>query len=155
MGDILDPSAKRLSNNLEFLAEYGCSVGSFSVLNGLGPCRGYYIHEVWVRDPIMFKSEYLLLGIFVWMITLHGTRSNIGRLSGFTIVLGNESVQFRVVKNQSSCSRSGSCCILLHVKELPLIGNSVSSCALMKSLKVNISTHLHPACYGYPEIVYS
>ena len=60
------------------------------------------------------------------------------------MVLGKELVQLALVKNQSSCSKRGSVCMLLQVKDLPLIGSSMRACELMRSLKVILSLRLPP-----------
>lgn len=48
------------------------------------------------------------------------------------------------VKNQSSCSRRGMSCMLLHVYLLPLIGSSTRDCSRIISLNSSISLVLPP-----------
>ena len=80
----------------------------------------------------------------VSILTTHGIWSETGFPNGMTIVFGYEDVQLLEVRNQSNCSRSGSICMLLEVKEHPLIGNSMRLWQRMKSLNVFMSLMLPP-----------
>ena len=81
----------------------------------------------------------LHLGMEVWIYSTQGVWSDTGLPRGLTRVLGYVVVQLLLVRNQSNCSSSGSTCMLLHVKERPLIGSSIRLCVLMKSLNVTPS----------------
>jgi hypothetical protein len=63
---------------------------------------------------------------------------------GRTKVFGKEWVQFTEVKNQSSCSRRGVCCMLLQVKALPFKGSSSRPRWTIISLKIKVSATLPP-----------
>jgi hypothetical protein len=92
------------------------------------PClwRGSCDQEVWtvsMKPWIGQKFSNLKMldfGMLVPVVTLHGMWSEMGLDMGRTREFGYFFVQCTEVKNQSSCSSKGSCCILLHVKALPL-----------------------------------
>ena len=86
-------------------------------------------------------------GMLVPIIILQGMWSEIGFDIGCTIVFGYWVVQFTEVKNQSNCSRRGSCCILLQVKALPFRGSSMRPAWPMASLKRIVSWRLPPGLF--------
>ena len=75
------------------------------------------------------------LGIEVPMEILQGMWSEVFFARGRARVLGKVVVQLTVVKNHSSGSRRGDCCILLHVKALPFRGISTKPRWPIRALK--------------------
>ena len=61
---------------------------------------------------------------------------------GRTKVSGYSVVQLIEVKNQSNCSKRGSCCMLLQVKNLPLRGSSTKPSCPITSMKMRVSCRI-------------
>ena len=100
----------------------------------------------WLTQKFSNRKRFVF-GILDSIESTHGMWSETGFPKGRTIVLGKEVVQFEEEKNQSSCSRSGSSCILLHVKALPLTGISIKDCARISSLNNSISEASPPSLF--------
>lgn len=90
------------------------------------------------------KRKTFAFGMLVLITTLHGMWSEVILAKGITAVLGKSMVQFVDVKNQSSFSRSGSVCMLLHVKARPFSGSSTRPKCPMASVKVRVSATFPP-----------
>lgn len=99
----------------------------------------------WCCTQKLSNLKTLLAGMADSIQTMHGMWSEIGFPWGRTTVLGHVEVQFIEVKNQSICSNSGSCCILLQEKRRPLIGSSMRDCARMNSFKSPSSNQSSPS----------
>jgi hypothetical protein len=83
------------------------------------------------------------------IITLQGMWSDVIFARGKTMVLGYSTVQFTEVKTQSNYSNSGSLSILLHLKALPLSGNSTSQRWPIMSLNNKVSWTLSPCLFRF------
>jgi hypothetical protein len=101
------------------------------------------LEDINVLYPKVLKSVFLLWDL-VLIAILHGIWSEVILASGSTSEFGKSRVQLGEVKNQSSCSRSGSECMLLQVYFLPFSGNSIRSRWSMVSLKTIVSLRFPP-----------
>lgn len=103
------------------------------------PNRSHSFKETININPIILKTENITLRDFCF--DLDNTRDMVINYSWQRndCCIRIRRVQFGEVKNQSSCSKRGYCCILLQVKALPLIGSSKRPRVFMISLKIKIS----------------